>query len=64
MKMWILRGIIFGIFAAAYVNGQCNPSPCGVNTQCEVSFFLLDYFKSAKVSVSNTFVYFSILKLA
>ena len=38
MKMWILRGIIFGIFAVAYVNSQCNPSPCGINTQCEVSF--------------------------
>ena len=38
MKMWILRGIFFAIFAVAYVNSQCNPSPCGVNTQCEVSF--------------------------
>jgi len=36
MKMWILRGIFFAIFAVAYVNSQCNPSPCGVNTQCEV----------------------------
>jgi len=25
-----------------YVAAQCNPSPCGVNTNCEVSEFMLN----------------------
>ena len=37
MKMWTLYGIFFAIFTVAYVNSQCNPSPCGINAECENS---------------------------
>ena len=35
MKVYLLVGSV--LYLAAGIAGQCSPSPCGVNTQCDVN---------------------------
>jgi len=34
--IWLVSPFLVGLLAS-FVDAQCNPSPCGVNTRCEVS---------------------------
>ena len=38
---------------ASLVDAQCNPSPCGINTRCEVSFFYNEHW--SKMKLKNLF---------
>ena len=54
----ILRLTFLALFASL-VDAQCNPSPCGINTRCEVSFFHNEHWtkrsKKSKMILQNLF---------
>ena len=62
MMRLILR-LAFAALCASLVDAQCNPSPCGVNTNCQVSEKnILDPNTKQEISIAK--YYLALLSIA